>query len=221
MNTEKQLRNQRNAKRKTLKKKTFKYKESHNLIENEIARLYEGQMFDNWIHLFDTMDIYYPEEQRGNSRTMIQENIQRYLEIEKQPNSHSLIITKIYDTPVEKEDNRKWGNHRIPEDTKLQRTQNETLYKKIANNEIYNILSKLELPTEFKNWSDMFDKLGIYLPTNGPDRLVVINHLLCYVEVEEKDDSYKKKITSIHNPHLNFLNINQIAQDRKRRKKND
>ena len=64
MNTEKQLRNQRNAKRKTLKKKTFKYKESHNLIKEEIAKLHEGQTFDNWIHLFDTIDTYYPEKRR-------------------------------------------------------------------------------------------------------------------------------------------------------------
>ena len=111
MKEEKQQRTLRNNKRKTLKKKKLSYKEKNNILEEEIAKLYEGQTFDNWIHLFDAIDTYYPE--KGGDRQTVQNDIRRWLEIEKSGNSHSIQIKQIYAEPIEKVDGRKNGNRSI------------------------------------------------------------------------------------------------------------
>ena len=109
----KKQRNLRNSKRKTQKTKKLSYKERNALLEQEIAKLYEGQSFDNWLHLFDEIDTYYPTEEGGSSKKIAQEDIKRYIELEKQPNSQQLTIKQIYVEPIEKEDGRKDGNKGI------------------------------------------------------------------------------------------------------------
>ena len=109
--TPKQQRNKNNTQRKTKKTKKLSYKERNELLETELAKLYEGQTFDNWMHLFDEIDTYYPDN--SSSQKIIQQDLKRYMEIEKQPNSHSLTIKQIYEEPIEKVDGRKGGNRSL------------------------------------------------------------------------------------------------------------
>ena len=92
----------RNTKRKSQKSKKLSYKERNALLEQEIAKLYEGQSFDNWLHLFDEIDTYLSDP--GKQRISDQEDIKRYMELEKKPNSQQLTIKQIYAEPIEKEE---------------------------------------------------------------------------------------------------------------------
>lgn len=103
----------RNAARKGKKTKKLSYKERNNLLEKEINRLYEGQEFKNWLHLFDEIDTYYPDQEGGSSKKATQDDLKRWIGIEKQEHSHALTIKEIYAEPLEKEDKRKLGNRSI------------------------------------------------------------------------------------------------------------
>ena len=105
--SEKKLRSIRNDQRKTKSKKKLSYKERNALLEQEIAKLYEGQSFDNWLHLFDEIDTYYPSNEGGNTKKAAQNDIKRYMELEKNSSSQQLTIKQIYDEPIEKQDGRK------------------------------------------------------------------------------------------------------------------
>ena len=109
--TLKQQRTKNNNTRKTQKTKKLSYKEKNEILEQEIAKLYEGQSFENWIHLFDEIDTYYPDN--SSSQQIAQQDIKRYIEIEKTPNSHELTIKQIYADPIEKADGRKGGNRSL------------------------------------------------------------------------------------------------------------
>lgn len=102
---EKKLRAFRNEQRKSKPKKKLSYKERNAILEQEIAKLYEGQSFDNWLHLFDEIDAYLPNA--GNQRTSAQNDIKRWIELEKGNKDNQLIIKQIYAEPIEKIDGRK------------------------------------------------------------------------------------------------------------------
>lgn len=109
--TPKQQRIKNNTTRKSQKTKKLSYKERNELLEQELSKLYEGQTFENWIHLFDEIDTYYPDN--SSSQKIAQQDIRRYMEIEKASSSHFLTIKQIYDEPVEKIDGRKGGNRSL------------------------------------------------------------------------------------------------------------
>lgn len=114
----------RNAARKGKKTKKLSYKERNNLLEKEINRLYEGQEFKNWLHLFDEIDTYYPDKEGGDSKKATQDDLKRWIGIEKQEHSHALTIKEIYAEPKDRVDNRIYGNRRnvpLTEEEKKQR----------------------------------------------------------------------------------------------------
>jgi hypothetical protein len=106
--TPKQQRNKNNTQRKTKKSKKLSYKERNELLETELAKLYEGQTFDNWMHLFDEIDTYYPDN--SSSQKIIQQDLKRYMDIEKIEGTHKLLIKEIYPDHIEKIDRRVFNN---------------------------------------------------------------------------------------------------------------
>ena len=79
-------------------------------LKPRIDTLQEGQIFDNWLHLFDYLDLYYPI---GNGNSVVYQNrLKCWVNIEKGTGT-KLIIKEIYIEPIEWIDNRKKGNHSI------------------------------------------------------------------------------------------------------------
>lgn len=109
------IKRENNTKRELNKECQIDYLDKNDLLREQILKfkistLQEGQVFDNWLDLFDYLNLYYPAG--GGKRITFQNRLKRWVNIQKSTGT-KLIINEIYEEPIEWEDNRKNGNNSV------------------------------------------------------------------------------------------------------------